>query len=371
MRDEMAAWPSDQAIPVQHAFQRIVTTQLGQLITSTDAREYLDDFIFFFQTLLKMYTSLSNFPGGRFYLPRFRRAHKRMEELTRNILADHAPEHRHTRPPDFIDEVLELNRTDPHFMPETNLLLTVLEAFMVGLDTVSSLCTFISYELLKQPELLARATAEADALFEQGTPDLNDVRQLDVTHRVALETLRRYPLSPATVRTVANSFEFGGYHVPAGEQVLIGFAVPHLMEEYFPEPHRFDIDRYTPERAEHRQAGVYAPFGVGAHQCLGRSLAEVLIALNIATLVRDTTITLDPPDYTLKISRLPPVRPGPLIQVPCGSPRLEQAAILCNDTGGSRAGTPGRRVGEGRSDTPSVPRGGDGAVQRRAKQHEP
>ena len=72
-----------------------------------------------------------------------------MEELTQKILADHAPEHRHTRPPDFIDEVLELNRTDPHFMPETNLLLTVLEAFMVGLDTVSSLCTFISYELFK------------------------------------------------------------------------------------------------------------------------------------------------------------------------------------------------------------------------------
>ena len=308
MRDEMAAWPSDQAIPVQYAFQRIVTTQLGQLITSTDAREYLDDFIFFFQTLLKVHFS-RHLPRWVTHLPRFRRAHKQMEELTQKILADHAPEHRHTRPPDFIDEVLELNRTDPHFMPETNLLLTVLEAFMVGLDTVSSLCTFISYELLKQPELLAGVTDEADALFQQGTPSLNDVRQLDVTHRVALETLRRYPLSPATVRTVANSFEFEGYHVPAGEQVLIGFAVPHLMEEYFPEPHRFDIDRYTPERAEHRRAGVYAPFGVGAHQCLGRSLAEVLIALNIATLVHATTITLDPPDYTLKISQLPPVRP--------------------------------------------------------------
>lgn len=180
---------------------------------------------------------------------------------------------------------------------------------MVGLDTVASICSFISYELLKHPDLLAQVTAEADTLFEKGTPSLHDLRQIDVIHRVALETLRRYPLSPMTKRTVANSFEFEGYQVPAGEQVLIGFAVPHLMEEYFPEPHRFDIDRYTPERAEHRQAGVYAPFGVGVHQCLGRSLAEVLIALNVATLVHDTELALESPHYQLKISRLPPIRP--------------------------------------------------------------
>ena len=308
MREEMATWPSDKAIPVQYAFQRIVTTQLGKLITSTDARAYLDDFIFFFQTLLKVHFS-QQLPHWVVYLPRFRRAHKKMEELTQKILADHAPEHRHTRPPDFIDEVLELNRTDPYFMPETNLLLTVLEAFMVGLDTVASICSFISYELLKHPDLFARVTAEADALFEQGIPSLNDVRQIDVIHRVALETLRRYPLSPLTKRIVANSFEFEGYQVPAGEQVLIGFAVPHLMEEYFPEPYRFDIDRYTPERAEHRQVGVYAPFGVGVHQCLGRSLAEVLIALNVATIVHDTELALEPPNYQLKIGRLPPIRP--------------------------------------------------------------
>ena len=115
--------------------------------------------------------------------------------------------------------------------------------------------------------------------------------------------------APATKRTVANSFEFAGYHVPAGEQVLIGYAVPQLMEEYFPEPRRFDIERYTPERAEHRQTGVYAPFGVGTHQCLGRSLSEVLVALNIATLVHKTELVLDPPDYTLKIKRLPVAQP--------------------------------------------------------------
>ena len=308
MRHEMAEWSSDQAIPVQYAFQRIVTRQLGELITNTDATAYLDDLIFFFQAIMRLYFS-RQLPRWVKYLPRFRRTRKRVEELVQKMLAEHTPENRRTRPPDFIDDVLELNRTDPHFMPETNLLLTGLEAFMAGLDTISTICTCMTYELLKHPDLLTSAAAEADALFERSSPSLKDLRQLDVIHRVALETLRLYPLSPATKRTVANSFEFAGYHVPAGEQVLIGYAVPQLMEEYFPEPRRFDIERYTPERAEHRQTGVYTPFGVGTHQCLGRSLSEVLVALNIATLVHKTELVLDPPDYTLKIKRLPVAQP--------------------------------------------------------------
>ena len=116
-------------------------------------------------------------------------------------------------------------------------------------------------------------------------------------HRTAMEIIRLYPLAPVmSLRTVANSFEFEGYKVPAGETLLIGFTIPHRMPEYFPNPERFDIDRYTAERAEHRQHGVYVPFGLGAHRCLGNRLAEVLIALNMATVLREAELVLHPPD---------------------------------------------------------------------------
>ena len=86
------------------------------------------------------------------------------------MLATHTPENRRTRPPDFIDDVLELNRTDPHFMPETNLLLTGLEAFMAGLDTISTICTCMTYELLKHPDLLTTRRPPKRTLFLNGTP---------------------------------------------------------------------------------------------------------------------------------------------------------------------------------------------------------
>ena len=110
-------------------------------------------------------------------------------------------------------------------------------------------------------------------------------------------------------RTVSNSFEFEGYEIPSGARIFLALSLTHNLPEYFPDPQRFDIDRYTRERAEHRQRGAYVPFGLGAHICLGSSLAEVLIALNIATVLRETNLVLHPPNYNLKIKWLPVAQP--------------------------------------------------------------
>lgn len=135
------------------------------------------------------------------------------------------------------------------------------------------------------------------------------MRCLDVTPRVGVETSRMYPSVPAILRTAVEAFEFGGCKVPAGERVLVATTVPHRLPEYFPRPERFDIERYTPERAEHRQPGAFAPFGAGPHVCLGAGFAEVAIAATMATIVREVDLALDPPGYVLKLRHVP--MPGP------------------------------------------------------------
>lgn len=80
-----------------------------------------------------------------------------------------------------------------------------------------------------------------------------ELRKCDVTRRIVLETLRIHPIAPGIQRTVTNTFEFCGYTVPAGAQVIVGTTVPHHLPEFFSEPERFDVERFTPERAEHSQ----------------------------------------------------------------------------------------------------------------------
>ena len=105
-----------------------------------------------------------------------------------------------------------------------------------------------------------------------------------------METLRLHPVSPAVLRTVSNSFEFAGHTVPAGRLVMIGTAVGHGLEEHFPQPECFDIDRYTRARSEHRQRGAYAPFGAGSHRCLGSGLVPVQIGLTITTILHELVL---------------------------------------------------------------------------------
>ncbi|MCY3870634.1 MAG: cytochrome P450 [Gemmatimonadetes bacterium] len=301
LQQDIAGWPQDKPLPGLYTWQRIVLDQIGVLALSMPVHDYLDDIMIYFQSKMKTYVMRQQ-PRLMLYRPRVRRAFKRVEELAQRILADHEPEKRRNKPPDAIDHLLELHHRDPQFLPETDL--DMLGPLSAGLDTVANICAFMFYELLKRPELREQVIAEADALFDQGMPTVNDLRQLDVIHRTAMEIIRLYPLAPVmSLRTVANSFEFEGYKVPAGETLLIGFTVPHRMPEYFPNPERFDIDRYTAERAEHRQHGVYVPFGLGAHRCPGNRLAEVLIALNMATVLREAELVLHPPDCELKTKR--------------------------------------------------------------------
>ena len=308
VQHEIAGWSPNQPIPVQRTLQRIIIKQLAIMATSTDVTDYVDDIILFFPAMLDRHI-VSRLPKVTMHLPKFRRTRRRIEELGQQIIADHQPENRRDKPTDYVDELLELHHTDPQFMPETDLWIAALGPFFAGLDTVTSITSFMFYELLLHPDLLERVTAEADALFAEGMPTVRDLRRLDVTHRVAMETMRCYSLSPMIQRTVSNSFEFEGYKVPAGASLALALSVPHYMEEHFPDPQRFDIERYTAERAEHRQRGAYSPFGAGAHMCLGNSLAEVLIALNVATIVRETSPVLHPSNYKLKIKWLPVAQP--------------------------------------------------------------
>ena len=305
-RDMIAEWPRDRPLGVQYAMQKLVTEQIAVLTTGVSAKEYADDLIVTLDTLLGVHVMRQR-PKLLLRLPRFRRARGRIKELHERVMARHADEGRGYS--DLVDALLELHRNDAQFFPETDLPLAMVGPFFAGIETSASTCAFLLYAMLKHPDLLRRVTDESDALFARPKLTAQGLRELDVTRRVVLETLRMYPAIPGLMRTVANSFEFAGYTVPARADIILGNTVPHSLSEYFPEPERFDIERYTPARAEHQQPGVFAPFGLGTHRCLGSGFAEVQIALTLLTIVRDVELRLHPPGYKLKVKRSPTHHP--------------------------------------------------------------
>ena len=301
---EIAAWPIDRPMPAVPALQRIVTDQVGTLVAGVSPRPYNDDLVHYVHGLLS--ATIVPRPYLR-WSPRFRRASARVDKLYHEVIECHSGtmRERHGAEPDLIDDLLDLHEADPKFFPEADLKIAAMGPFVAALDTVAGTCAFMLYALLRHPEVLARAREEADELFAGRKPAAQALREMETMHRAAMETMRMYPVTPLLVRTAANSFEFAGHRIPAGERVMIATAVPHYLPECFPEPERFDIDRYGPERAEHKQPHVYAPFGLGPHRCLGNGFAEVQIAVTMATVLREVDVDLDRAGYSLKTTQVP------------------------------------------------------------------
>jgi cytochrome P450 len=157
--------------------------------------------------------------------------------------------------------------------------------------------------------VLERVRAEADALFAAGGITEKDLRGIPAIRGALMETMRLYPTAVVQMRTATRDFDFLGHRIAAGEILYIGTTVPHFLGEFFPDPLRFDIDRYEKPRAEHLRPGAYSPYGRGQHVCLGKTLAEVQMLVTVARLFHRLDLRLDPPDYELRLKSTP--TPGP------------------------------------------------------------
>lgn len=309
VENEMRQWPENRPVSVYPSVQRMVVDQLGTLMSGASPKEHVEDILTFIHALEMVYMARM-YPKFMAHLPKVRRARRRVEALFERVLAAHEPALRSAETPNLSDTLMEMRRSAPDFITDKNLFVDSMGPFLAGADTSSAATSFMLYSLLKNPDVLERVREEADQLFADGVPTAAGLNNMPVTQRAIQETLRLHPIVPVMVRTVANSFEFAGYWIPAGTSVWVAMPVSHHLPELYPDPERFDIDRFSPERREHGQPGAYVPFGLGPHSCLGQGAAQTQMALITATILHQAEIALDPPDYQMKLDSIPVPSPS-------------------------------------------------------------
>ena len=308
-RRTFGGWELGRTVAGEMACQRLIGEQVARLSVSIEPSEILDDLLKFEYRALLVHTQ-GLLPRFALRTPRMRRYKKRVLALYAQIHASHTPGQREGKRRDLVDDLMDLHHADPQFLPETDLGFAFIAPIIAG-HYLGSAMAFAIYELIKNADCREQITAEADALFANGDPTAEalDPQAMDATHRFAMEVLRLYPVIPVHMRTAMNAFEVEGIEVPAYSTVLVAFPATHYIEEHFPEPDRFDIDRYLEPRSEHRQAGAYAPFGVGTHVCGGQGWTRLQMAANLLLIARHLELELVPRDYQLRLSPLPKVSP--------------------------------------------------------------
>jgi cytochrome P450 len=166
----------------------------------------------------------------------------------------------------------------------------VLTIFLAGYETVANGLTWTWYLLSQNPAVEARLHAELDAVLGTGEarrlPALADYPALRYTEQVFAESMRIYPPAWAMGRMNTRPVTLGPYRIPPGAHFFFSQYMMSRSEEYFPDPLRFDPERFTPEAKAARPKFTYFPFGGGSRQCIGESFAWMEGVFSIATLAQ-------------------------------------------------------------------------------------
>ena len=302
-------WKQGETIPVIEAYQYMIVQMIGEMMSGEAPLEYVKDIR---TNILFLLNVLVARVRPKFYLksPKFKKASKRVEELGDKMVAQFkAYAETGDLPDNLLGDVYQAHIDDPEFVQARDLSVLLTGPYVAGLDTVANTVAAATYGILKTPGVLEKVQAEADALYAKDTITEADIRGLDYIQGCLKEAMRIWPIAVAQMRTTNHDLEFEGHIIPKDELIFIGTSVPHFMEEYFPDPFKFDPERFNDERREHMKPGVYAPFGRGPHSCLGQNLAEVLMGVIMARVFYRLDLSLDPVDYTLKTKSAP--TPGP------------------------------------------------------------
>jgi len=286
----LATWdigPADAVFDLHHELKHVVFRISGLTLFGCDLDDDADEATRAFSTALHEITRRNELVYG---LPlaiptpanlRLRRAIDVLDRHVQGII----DARREADASDVLSTFLRARRDRPEQFSDRQLRDEVLTLYLAGHDATSHTLSWVFHYAALYPEIQQRMRAEAQEALGDRAPTHADLPRLPYTRRVVQETLRI--MSPAAVlaRQVVERDEVDGVVLPAGSWVLLSPFVTHHLPEFWPEPDRFDLDRFTPERSAGRHPFAYCPFGLGARTCIGNHLALAEVVLILAMLL--------------------------------------------------------------------------------------
>jgi len=315
------SWPDGDAIDLSHEMMRLTLEIAGTTLFGADLAAETEEIstalteafeLFRYSTLpyAELLDPLNFLPINR----RFAAARARLDRTIYRIIAE-----RRTSGIDGGDllSMLLLARDiegDGGTMTDLQLRDEALTILLAGHETTANALSWTFYLLAQSPDVEARLHDEIDSVLgdRRATPD--DTARLAYVRAVLAESMRLYPPAWTVGRKPLEDVVLGGYRIPRDSLVLMSQWVVHRDPRWWPNPERFDPDRWLPDAQASRPRLAYFPFGAGTRVCIGEAFAWMEGIIVLATIAQRWQLRLVP-DQPVTPIPLVTLRPRPGIRM--------------------------------------------------------
>ena len=195
---------------------------------------------------------------------------------------------------DLLSVFLQVRDDEGAGMTDRQLHDEIMTLFLAGHETTANVLSWTWFLLAKNSEVEEKLIGELRRVLGGRVPTPADLPQLVYTDMVLRESMRLYPPVWVIGRRALAPFRLGEYELPADTNVLISQLILHKDARYFPEPKRFDPDRWSSgdPRAASLPRFAYFPFGGGPRVCIGAGFAMMEAVLLLATIAQQFRIQI-------------------------------------------------------------------------------
>jgi len=226
-----------------------------------------------------------------------------------NIIAERtkANGHSKTRQKDMLQLMLDAKEeTEGEKIDNEDIQAQSLVFLLAGYETSSTTLGFVCYHLALDTHVQEKLRDEIDRMWpgDEESPSYDVLHKMDYLDMVINEALRMYPPGFALQRDCTEACTIKGVHIPKGLPILFPVYAIHHDPEIWPEPEKFDPERFTEAEKAKRLPYTFMPFGYGPHNCVGMRFALLEIKLTLVKLLKKyklerTEKTVVPVDFVV------------------------------------------------------------------------
>ncbi|XP_065370110.1 cytochrome P450 6a8-like [Calliphora vicina] len=197
---------------------------------------------------------------------------------------------------DFLDILIDLKNnkegSEDFYLQMEDVVAQAYVFFIGGFETSSSTMSFALYELALNPEVQHKARENVREILEkyEGELSYESLNEMLYVKQVVQETLRKHPVAPTGRRVCRSSYTLDGpepLNIQPGVQIIIPVYAIHHDPDYYPEPEKFQPERFSAEFKHDRHAMSYLPFGAGPRTCIAERFAFMQATMGVALLLRN------------------------------------------------------------------------------------